>query len=280
MRKPKWWGWISPAIVVLVVLSFIPLAMIYVARNSQSPIPRLSIIPDMDNQPRYKAQMESPLFADQRVMRRPVEGTVPAGSPVGNSLLTQGIVGDAWATAFPPEIELNDELLARGQERFNIYCAVCHGYDGSGSGAIDVRVQRLLSNDPTEIQQTSWVTPSNYHTDTVRERPVGHIFNTITNGIRTMPPYEKQLSIEDRWAIVAYVRALQLSRTASIEDVPAEERNVLESMPWPQQEPPAEGLADPAPAEPAVEDQDAPPAESTADAAEQPVAETGGEGGA
>lgn len=230
MKLPKWWGLITPVLVVLFMLTLLPLAAIWMARSTNSKIPRLSIISDMDNQPRYKAQMSSPLFADERSMRRPVTGTVAKGMASVDEHLNLGIVDGEWATTLPPSIQVTPELLRRGQTRFNIYCAVCHGLDGSGQGIIDTRVQELLSADPRQIQQTSWVTPSNYHTEQVLARPVGHIFNTISNGIRTMPAYNKQLDIEDRWAVVAYVRALQRSQGASLEDVPVAEREMLEKL--------------------------------------------------
>jgi len=229
MPLPKWWGLVGPVVVVLVILTLLPLAGIWIARATNSRVPRLSIISDMDNQPRYKAQMESPLFADKRAMRLPVAGTVPPGRPGIDAHLNLGVVDGEWATVLPPSIEITPEFLTRGQNRFDIYCAVCHGADGSGNGMIDARVQELLESNPQEIQQTSWVAPANYHTDQVRDRPVGHIFNTITNGIRNMPPYGKQLSVEDRWAVVAYVRALQRSQLAKLDDVPAEERQALEA---------------------------------------------------
>jgi len=222
MKKPKWWGLISPVIVVLVITSFIPLAAIYMARTTPSKITRLSIIPDMDNQPRFKAQMGSELFADGRSMRRPVEGTIARGMPGTDSHLTQGIVDDAWATTLPESLVIDKEFLLRGEDRYNIYCAMCHGYDGSGKGIIDARA--------LELEEMAWIAPSNYHDQAVRDRPVGHIYNSITNGIRNMPAYGKQLSIEDRWAVVAWVRALQRSKAAGIADVPAEERRALEAM--------------------------------------------------
>jgi len=268
MPLPKWWGLVGPVVVVLVILTLLPLAGIWIARATNSRVPRLSIISDMDNQPRYKAQMESPLFADKRAMRLPVAGTVPQGRPGIDAHLNLGVVDGEWATVLPPSIEITPEFLTRGQNRFDIYCAVCHGADGSGNGMIDARVQELLESNPQEIQQTSWVAPANYHTDQVRSRPVGHIFNTITNGIRNMPPYGKQLSVEDRWAVVAYVRALQRSQLAKLDDVPAEERQALEATMGEamaaeeQAESGAEGAEDESAAS---ADESAAPAEETAD---------------
>jgi hypothetical protein len=112
-------------------------------------------------------------------------------------------------------------LLDRGQQRFNIYCAPCHGLDGYGDGTVARRAAQL--------KEGTWTPPLNYHTDQVRSRPVGHIFNTITNGIRTMPPYGSQIPVADRWAIVAWVRVLQASQDADLKSLPAAEQQTLEA---------------------------------------------------
>lgn len=257
---PKWWSWIAPVIIVLVVMSFIPLAMIYHARSSRSPAPRTSIIPDMDNQPKYRAQAANPLFTDQRAMRPPVAGTVARGMLAADSHLSLGVVGEEWVTDFPPELEIDAPFMARGQERYNVFCAPCHGLDGYGNGMISQRAEQL--------GEGTWIAPLSYHTPTVRERPVGHIYNTITNGIRTMPAYGAQVPIADRWAIVAYVRALQLSQYASLEDVPAEQREVLRLQAEAQ---PVDGAAE--------QDEAAGGEEASADAAAEPNGEGGEQDG-
>jgi mono/diheme cytochrome c family protein len=121
--------------------------------------------------------------------------------------------------SLPSQVKLSPELLKRGQERFNIYCAVCHGLDGYGNGAVNARA--------VEKQEPKWVPAANLHSDTVRSRPDGHLFNTVTNGIRNMAGYGSQISTEDRWAIVAYLRALQLSQHAPATALPKEK---LDSM--------------------------------------------------
>jgi mono/diheme cytochrome c family protein len=100
----------------------------------------------------------------------------------------------------PAQIKVDERLLKRGRERFDIYCASCHGADGLGNGAVNSRAEGVHSK---------WVRPSDLTSALVRGRADGHVFNTITNGIRNMPGYGAQIPVEDRWAIVAYVRALQ-----------------------------------------------------------------------
>jgi mono/diheme cytochrome c family protein len=115
-----------------------------------------------------------------------------------------------------------EALVARGQERFDVYCAVCHGTSGYGNGPVSARALQLM-----ELGNAQWTPPSSLHDDLVRGRPDGHIFNTITNGIRNMPAYGSQIPAADRWAIVGYVRALQRSQRATTGDVPADERDRL-----------------------------------------------------
>lgn len=215
--------WVMPTLVILVCFSFIPLALVFLARATNSPDPRVSIFPDMDNQARYKAQMAAPLFADNRAMRMPPAGTVARGNLNEDNHYYRGIVGDSWATSLPPQVEVNDELLRRGQERFAVHCAMCHGLDGYGLSIIDARAAELMASG-----NAAWTSPVSYHSDQVRSRPVGHLFNTITNGIRSMPPYGPQIDVADRWAVVAYVRALQRSQHATLDDVPPDVRRELE----------------------------------------------------
>lgn len=115
------------------------------------------------------------------------------------------------------------DLLRRGQERFNVYCAPCHGLSGYGDGMVARRAAAMQATGADTA--SGWVAPTNYHTRDIRERPVGHLYNTVANGIRSMPSYAKQISVLDRWAIVAYVKALQRSQAAGAGDVPENERN-------------------------------------------------------
>jgi mono/diheme cytochrome c family protein len=214
MKVPRW---ILFTVAVLVVLSWVPLALIMRARVTTSPQPRIHIIPDMDNQPKFKTQARNTLFADRRAMRPPVAGTVPRGTILGNPALMEGKVGDDWVEAIPVEVDRG--LLERGRERYDIYCSPCHGLTGFGDGMVAKRADELLEG--------TWTPPTSFHSELLRERPDGHIFNTISNGIRNMPAYGPQIPVNDRWAIVAYVRALQRSQNATVDDVPPEIRAQL-----------------------------------------------------
>lgn len=210
-------GLVALGIGVLVALSFVPLALIARARVSNSPRPRLHLVPDMDSQPKFKPQAANPMFADTRAARPQVAGTVARGQWPRDEALHVGRVDGEWVSAFP--VPLTEPLLRRGQERYGIYCAPCHGLSGYGDGPVSVRAERL--------QEGTWTPSSSFHTELVRGRPAGHLYNTIANGIRTMPAYGAQIPVDDRWAIVAYVRALQRSQHAPLADVPVELRGQL-----------------------------------------------------
>jgi mono/diheme cytochrome c family protein len=165
----------------------------------------------MDNQPKYQAQEKCEYFADESAMRQPVPGTVAREFLREDSAYFTGIDSNGDTLVNSP-VETSMQLLERGQERFDIYCSPCHGRAGDGKG---IMVSR------------GYVPPPDYHTDRIRNLPDGHIFDVISNGIRNMPGYRHQVPVEDRWAIVAYVRALQRSQNASIDDVPVERRGDL-----------------------------------------------------
>jgi mono/diheme cytochrome c family protein len=202
--------WITYSLMVFATLALLPFACAYKARHTTSPLPRIHLLQDMDKQPKAKAQSTSALFADGRAARQPVPGTVARGRLSEDDWFHRGLSGGQWATTLP--VETNPGLLARGQERYGIYCSPCHGLSGYGDGIVAKRADRL--------QEGTWVPPTSLHDETVRARPDGHLFNTITNGIRTMPAYGSQIGEGDRWAIVAYVRALQLSQRATMAAVP------------------------------------------------------------
>jgi mono/diheme cytochrome c family protein len=214
MKIPRW---LTFTIVTLVVLSWVPLALIMRARVTTSSSPRIHVIPDMDNQPKYKTQSRNVLFADRRAMRPPVEGAVARGEVIGEPALMTGRDGENWVVESP--VPVDEALLASGRQSYDIYCSPCHGLAGYGDGMVARRADAL--------QEGTWTPPSSFHTDLIRQREAGHLFNTISNGIRNMPGYSSQITVEDRWAIVAYVRALQRSQNATTDDVPEDLRAQL-----------------------------------------------------
>ena len=197
---------------LLITAAAVPPAMIAQARAVHASKPRVHLIHDMDNQPRFEAQHANALFADGRAMRPPVPGTVARGELRADDHFYLGVVGGQWATAFPAKVEVTVQLMERGRERFNIYCQPCHGAAGYGDGMVNKRAMELLN---LGTNGTTWVEPKSIHEQQIREQPVGQIFNSITNGVRNMPPYGPQILVADRWAIVAYVKALQRSQNAS-----------------------------------------------------------------
>lgn len=222
MRYREAWrelpAWIKSTLVVLVVLSWIPLAFIVKARLSYSDQPRIHPVPDMDQQPKLKPQQASVLFADGRAMRPPVPGAVAwSASPPNDPVFTGKGADGEWLSVIPLPVSM--AFMRRGQERFGIYCAPCHGLDGAGDGMVAKRAEAL--------QEGTWVPPASFHTDTVRGKTDGELFHIITNGVRKMPAYGPQIPVQDRWAIVAYVRALERSRHATPADVPPEQRAAL-----------------------------------------------------
>lgn len=209
--------WLLYVLVVLVVVSWLPLALILRARTVTSEKPRIHIIQDMDNQPKFKAQARNPLFADTRAMRPELEGTVAVGDVGTSGVVDTGRDGDDWVQAIPVPLTLS--LLERGRVQYDVFCSPCHGLSGYGDGMVSKRAE--------ELQEGTWTPPSSLHTDLVRGRAAGHLYNSIANGIRNMPPYGPQIPVTDRWAIVAYVRALQRSQNATVDDVPPDLRTAL-----------------------------------------------------
>ncbi len=206
-------------VLVLVALSLIPMGLIYRSNHQAKNQPRIQVVYDMDQQFYYKAQTENPFFADGVTMRKPPAGTVARGMLAADDGFNRGRVdGDTLFVKDIP-VTVDKRLLERGRQRFNIYCAPCHGQSGNGNGIVNARAQALAEG--------TWTPPTDLTSQTVVERPAGHIFNTITNGIRNMPSYAAQIRPEDRWAVTAYVRALQLSRNATGAEVPAELRAAL-----------------------------------------------------
>src|SRR5215470_13572545 len=164
----------------------------------------------MHDQPKYIPLRQSSFFGDERSARPLVAGTVARGHLHEDTLLYTGKVNGADATVLP--FPVDPAVMARGRERFEIYCSPCHGRTGQGDGMV---VRRGFRHPPT------------FHQDRLRNAPVGQLFDVITNGFGAMPDYAAQIQTRDRWAIVAYVRALQLSENATINDVPPDARGQL-----------------------------------------------------
>lgn len=251
-------GFLKPVGIVLLCLAAVPPAIIAYQRSSPTETPRIDIWPDMDYSEASKPQEASTLFADGRSNRSQIPGTVAVGDYEDDDAFFKGYLPDAEETAsvdsvtrevkltsvasqeggaapapakekepnyvtdFPKQIQVTEAFLKRGEERFNIYCAVCHGQVGKGNGLVSLRA--------IEIQSLDWLPPTDLTSPPVVIQPIGKIFDTITNGRRKMAGYKAQVTVKDRWAIAAYVRALQESQSGSIEDVPEKQRVILESQ--------------------------------------------------
>jgi mono/diheme cytochrome c family protein len=176
----------------------------------------------MADQPRYRPLQASAFFADGRSARPLVPGTVPRGEVQADAQLVTGRsegTAPPYTNMFP--FPITRAVLERGRERFDIYCSACHDRTGMGQGVI---VRRGLIRAPS------------FHTDQsrgldvlLRDAPVGYYFEVITHGFGAMPDYTEQVSPRDRWAIIAYIRALQLSQHATLDDVPAADRVLLDA---------------------------------------------------
>ena len=223
---PPRWMIFAGAIATLALL--VPPFVIARVRATPDPNRAVHLFFDMDFQPKFKPQSENPLFADGRAQRASVAGTVARGETMLDAHLHEGVVDGKWADDLPAGLAMTEELLRRGEQRYNIYCSVCHGYAGFGDGAVNKRAMELMSSSDGPANGTSWVQAKSLHDPLVREHSLGLLYNVVTNGIRNMAGYGGQIDLEDRWAIAAYVKALQLSQNASIQDVPPELRERLE----------------------------------------------------
>jgi len=193
---------------------FVPVAVVAVlvlggCAGTTSTNPPIEVFPDMDRQPRYDVQAASPFFADGRASRQPVPGTVAQGQLRADESWETGAIDGMYVGQNP--LELNVETLERGQERFNIYCAPCHDRTGQGRGIVG--------------QRSLWLA-TNLTDQRIRDMVDGELYHVATYGRRTMPGYRFQVPASDRWAIVAYVRALERT-SGTIEDVPADVRGDL-----------------------------------------------------
>jgi mono/diheme cytochrome c family protein len=172
---------------------------------------------DMHDTPRFEPLEQNTFFADGRSQRPLVANTVARGMLREDEHLYQGKVNGQLATEFP--LPVDADLLLRGQERFNVFCSPCHGRTGKGDGMVVRRGFRA---------------PISFHDPRLRQAPPGYIFDVITNGFGVMPDYAAQIPVADRWAVIAYLKALQLSQNATVNDVPADRRGELEKPPGAQ----------------------------------------------
>lgn len=168
---------------------------------------------DMHNQPRVEPFEQSAVFANQSSARPPVPNTVARGTLNEDEHLFAGRVNGEPARTFP--LDITADVLTRGRERYDIYCAPCHSVTGDGNGT---------------IVRKGFPSPPSLHTDDLRFATPGEIFDTITNGSGDMPDYSQEVAVDDRWAIVAYIRALQLSQNADVTTLPERDREALERI--------------------------------------------------
>ena len=176
---------------------------------------------DMYDQPKLQTYDPSSFFADGRASRPVVPGSVAVGQVQTDEYLYTGLIDGVEGDVMP--FPVTNDLLLRGQEQYNIYCAVCHGQSGFGRSM---------------VAQRGGIVPANFHQERLRNAPIGHFFNVISNGVyrgdpendgyQSMYGYASRILPEDRWAIAAYIRALQLSQNATIDDVPPEQRAQLD----------------------------------------------------
>jgi mono/diheme cytochrome c family protein len=221
---------------VIFLLCTIAILAVFGFRGQTGTQPPTEVFPDMVRQMKVRAQAPLDFFADGRGPRLPVAGTVPIGYEmpkpdtretqaiavgpwshphasfsVGTDYYNTGKMGDRWGTGIP--LEVTRELMERGQQRFDITCAMCHGATAAGNGI---------------TKQYGLATVVSLQDERIRKMSDGEIFNTITNGKNTMMAYGPNIIVPDRWAIIAYLRALQRSQNATIADVPEEHRAELE----------------------------------------------------
>jgi mono/diheme cytochrome c family protein len=167
---------------------------------------------DMHDQPKYRPLRGSELFADKRSARPLVEGTVARGTLREDTVFYTGKTADGFVSEIP--VKVTRELVARGRSQFQVFCTPCHGRTGRGDGMV---VQRGFKK------------PSSYHVDRLRQMPIGYFYDVITIGFGAMADYSAQVQPQDRWAIAAYIRTLQLSQYAPVAFVPEAKRGELES---------------------------------------------------
>lgn len=206
---------ISHSIIKQVSLGFLALAVLTLAgcsRGRTTDKPPVHLNPNMDTQQKYKPFRSSTFFADGSTMRTPLPGTVAQGELRDDLALYTGKNEDGTYASTNP-LPVTKDFLNRGQERFNIYCAPCHSQVGDGKGII--------------VDYKYPIPPTSVHEERIRQAEDGYLFEIISKGVRNMPAYDHQIPVNDRWAIVSYVRALQRSQHASIGDIPSELKSTV-----------------------------------------------------
>lgn len=193
-----------PLVIAALILTTMLIPAVIGCQGRPSEKPPIHLVPDMDEQPRYDPQSKSHFFADSSTMRPLIPGTVPRGGVKDNP---EYYTGKDKSGQLVTQIQttVNMVTLKRGQKEYDIYCSPCHGRVGDGQGI---------------MLKYNYVPPPTFHDDRLRNIEDGHLFHVITNGIRNMPSYAHQIPVSDRWAIVAYLRALQRSQNADLEDIP------------------------------------------------------------
>jgi len=197
---------------VYVIYFFVVVAVVSILgfRGTTFQTPPIEVFDDMDHMPKYHPQGESAFFADGKADRLPVEGAVARGTYYEDEYLESGKKGADFGSGFP--VDVTHELIARGQERYGIYCAVCHGQVGNGDSM---------------TKKYGMLTAANLTDDRLAAYTEGQLYDVIANGKGTMLPYSDKLSVEDRWAVVAYVRALQRAANGSVKDLTPAKREEL-----------------------------------------------------
>lgn len=171
---------------------------------------------DMYNQPKTKPYSQNDFFSNGSSARPLPPHTIEYHQPAENSAFYTGLTNGVLVAQLPARVKLTPQLLQRGRERFDIYCAVCHGLAGDGNG---------------EVVQRGFPAPPSYHTERLRNAPIGHFYDVITNGYGVMYSYAARVEPEDRWAIAAYIRALQLSQGAKASDLPPKGQTEINKKP-------------------------------------------------
>ena len=221
--------WFHGVMALATCATFIPLSLAFKGRFATSEKPRYHVWPDMDFQRKRKTQTGWVGFEDGRAMRLPVEGTIPKGElrddfelyfgvaqgtsvpakvayEAGSMGMKDGAPQFEWLQSFPTAVVVDEAFLERGRERYGIYCGVCHGAQGNGLGAVALRANAI------DAEQWGWIPPKALLTDNAKAYTNGELFHIASNGISSMKGYGSQITPKDRWAIVAFVRALQASQ--------------------------------------------------------------------